>query len=272
VSWRDIAYKDVNDASRSRGVWVLFVLLSVLSLGYAYLHTYLGEPTFPAFLGGLTNVVAATLPILAVLVGYKSVVYERTSGSLFLTLSFPHSRRDFLVGKLVGRSVVLLVPTVVALAFAGALGAVRYGTEGAALYPWFLFASALYGLAFVGLAVGLSMSTTVDRWITFGAVGAYFVLVTLWGGLHSATLVVLHRFDATVLADLPDWALLFRLVGPGEAYDRLVRAGFDVELAGRYVGDGVPVYVDWWMALVLLIVWFAVPLALGFRRFETADL
>jgi ABC-type transport system involved in multi-copper enzyme maturation permease subunit len=272
VSWRDIAYRDVHDASRSRGVWVLFALLSVLSVGYAVGHSYLGESTFPAFLGGITGVVAATLPILAILVGYKSVVHERASGSLFLTLSFPHSRRDFLVGKLVGRSVVLLVPTVVALALAGAVGAVRYGTEGAALYPWFLFASALYGLAFVGVAVGLSMSTTVDRWITFGAVGTYFVLVSLWGGLHSTTLVILHRFDTSVLADLPDWALLFRLVGPGEAYDRLVRAGFDVDLAAQYVGDGTPVYVDWWMALVLLFAWFAVPLALGFRRFETADL
>jgi len=272
VSWRDIAYKDVHDASRSRGVWVLFVLLSLLSVGYAFLHTYLGDATFPAFLGGLTSVVGATLPILAVLVGYKSVIYERTSGSLFLTLSFPHSRRDFLVGKLVGRSVVLLVPTLVALALAGVVGAVRYGTEGATLYPWFLFASALYGLAFVGIAVGLSMSTTADRWITFGAVGAYFVLVSLWGGLHSATLVVLHRFDVTVLADLPDWSLLFRLAGPGEAYNRLVRAGFDVQLATQYVGENAPVYVDWWMALVLLVAWFVLPLAVGFRRFESADL
>lgn len=272
MSWRDIASRDVRDASRSRGVWVLFVLLTLVSVGYAYLHTYLGDPRFPAFLGGLTGVVSATLPVLAVLVGYKSVVHERTSGSLVLTLSFPHSRWDFLVGKLVGRSVVLLAPTVVALALAGAVGAVRYGTDGAALYPWFLVAAALYGLAFVGISVGLSLSTTVDRWITLGAFGSYFVLVTLWGGLHSLTLLVLHRFDGRVLADMPDWALLFRLAGPGEAFDRLVRAGFDVGLAPRYVGADAPVYVDWWMAVVLLVAWFAVPVALGFRRFRTADL
>jgi len=272
VSWRDIACRDVHDASRSRGVWVLFGLLTLVSVGYAYLHTYLGDPTFPTFLGGLTGVVSATLPVLAVLVGYKSVVHERTSGSLVLTLSFPHSRWDFLVGKLVGRSVVLLAPTVLALALAGVVGAVRYGTDGAALYPWFLVAAALYGLAFVGISVGLSLSTTVDRWITLGAFGSYFLLVTLWSGLHSLTLLVLHRFDGRVLADMPDWALLFRLAGPGEAFDRLVRAGFDVGLAPRYVGADAPVYVDWWIAVVLLVAWFAVPVALGFRRFRTADL
>lgn len=272
MSWRDIAYKDVNDASRSRGLWVLFALLAVLSVGYALAHSYLGKSTFPAFLDGLAGVVGVTLPLLALLIGYKSVVHERTSGSLFLTLSFPHSRRDFLVGKLVGRSAVLLGPTLVALTIAGVVGAVRYGTGGIVFFPWFLVATALYGLAFVGLGVGFSMATTVNRWITLGAFGGYFALVTLWGGLHSLILLILHRFDGSVLSDMPDWALLFRLFGPNEAYDRLLRAGFDVDLAARYVADGAPVYVDWWMGIVVLVVWFAVPLVVGFRRFESADL
>lgn len=272
MTWQNIASKDINDASRSRGVWVVFALIGLLSVGYALGHSYLGQNTFPAFLEGLTGIVGVALPVLAILVGYKSVVHERTSGSLFLTLSFPHSRRDFLVGKLVGRSVVLLVPTIVALAVAGLVGAVRYGTDGAMLYPWFVFASALYGLAFVGFAVGLSLSTTVDRLITLGAVGGYFLLVSLWDSLHSLTLLILHRFDTTVLADIPDWALLFRLVGPNESYARLVRAGFDIELAGLYVTDGTPLYVDWWMGVLVLVVWFVVPVTLGFRRFNATDL
>jgi ABC-2 type transport system permease protein len=272
VSWQDIAHKDVHDAGRSRGVWVLFGLLAVLSVGYALVHSYLGDHTFPAFLGGLAGLLGAALPVLAVLVSYKSVVHERTSGSLFLTLSFPHSRRDVVVGKLVGRSVVLLGPTLAALGVAGVVGAVRYGTEGALMYPWFLFATALYGLAFVGFAVGLSMSTTADRWITVAALGGYLVLVTFWRGLHSVTLLVLHRFDVAVLSDMPHWALLFRLLGPSEAYSRLVRAGFDVQRATLYVGDTAPVYVDWWMGAVVLLGWVLVPTALGYRRFAAADL
>jgi ABC-2 type transport system permease protein len=272
MSWRVIAHRDVHDASRSRGVWALFVLLGVLSVGYALAHAYLGAATFPAFLAGLARLLGATLPVLGLLVGYKSVIHERTSGSLLLSLSFPHSRRDLVTGKLVGRAVVLVAPTLVALAIAGGVGAYRYGTEGALLFPWFLLATALYGLAFVGLGVGLSAATTVDRWITLGAVGGYLGLVSFWGGLHSFAMLVLHRFDTGVLSNLPDWALLFRLAGPGEAYYRLVRAGFDIDLAARYVGDGTPVYVDWWMALLLVCAWVAVPVALGYRRFDRSDL
>ncbi len=272
MTWQDIARKDVSDAGRSRTLWALAGLLLVGFVGYSYGHTYLGEDSFPAFLEGLAQVIGSGLPLLGILLGYKSIVHERKSGSLFLTLSFPHSRRDVIVGKFVGRAIVLLAPTLVALIVAGVVGAVRYGTDGLALFPWFLLATALYGVVFVAISMALSMWTTVDRWITFGALGSYLLLVQLWDNFHSLTILLLHRFDFSVFADMPDWALLFRLLKPSEAYYRLLRAGFDVSLAGRYVGDGTPLYVEWWMALVLLALWCAVPLAVGFRRFGTTDL
>lgn len=272
MTWRDIAYKDVHDASRSRTLWLVSGLLFVAFVGYSVGHTYLGEDTFVAFIGGMATVVGSLLPVLAILIGYKSVVHERTSGSIFLSLSFPHSRRDLVAGKLIGRSVVLLAPTLVALVVAGVVGAVRYGSSGALLYPWFLFGTALYGVAFVAIALGLSMSTTADRWITLGALGGYLLLVQLWDNFHSLTLLVLHRFDFAVLADIPDWALLFRLVKPSESYYRLLRAGFDIGQAGQYIGEGAPIYVDWWVGVVLLLAWCVVPVVVGYRRFGSADL
>jgi len=272
MSWRDIAHKDVHDASRSRTLWLVSGVLLLAFVGYAVGHTYLGDETFTSFLGGLATVIGIGLPVLGILLGYKSVVHERTSGSLALTLSFPHSRRDVVVGKFVGRAVVLLGPTLVALVAAGVVGAVRYGTDGVALYPWFVVATALYGIAFVGIAMALSMVTTVDRWITFGALGSYLLLVQLWDNFHTITVLVLHRFDFQVLGNMPDWTLLFRLLKPSESYYRLLRAGFDIGQAGRYVGESAPAYVDWWMALALLVAWCVLPLALGFRRFARADL
>jgi hypothetical protein len=272
VSWRTVAYKDVHDAGRSRTLWLVSGLVLVAFVGYAFAHAYVGTATFPAFLEGLATLVGVFLPLVAILLGYKSVVRGRTSGSLFLTLSFPHSRRDVVVGTLLGRSAVLLVPALLALAVAGVVGVVRYGSNGAVLYPWFLFATALYGVAFVGIAVGLSMATAVDRWATVGAVGGYLLLVQVWDNVHSVALLILHRFEFGVLTAMPDWALLVRLAKPSESYYRLVRAAFDVGQAGRYVGEEAPLYLDWWAGALLLLAWCVVPLALGFRRFGAADL
>jgi ABC-2 type transport system permease protein len=71
---------------------------------------------------------------------------------------------------------------------------------------------------------------------------------------------------------MPDWGLLLQLAGPREAFVRLVRAGVEVDGAAQYVGNGVPPYVDWWAAVLLLVAWVAVPIALGFRTFSTVDL
>jgi ABC-type transport system involved in multi-copper enzyme maturation permease subunit len=272
VSWRVIARADMRDAARSKTTWLTAVLTAVAVLGYVVAHDYIGEPNFPAFVAGLAGVVGVLLPAVAILLGYKSIADDRTSGRLTLTLSLPHSRRDLALGTFLGRTVVVLVPALLALVVAGVVGAVRFGTEGVLWYPWFLLASALFGTAFVGFAVGLSMSTTADRWITLGGLGGYLLLVTFWGGLQSAVLVVLHRFDFEVLREMPDWALLFRLLEPGEAYARLVRAGFDVDLAGLYVAEGAPLYVSAPAALVLLVAWAVVPLVVGYRRFRASDL
>jgi ABC-2 type transport system permease protein len=272
VSWRVVARQDVRDAARSRAVWLLTALLALLFVGYAVAHGYLGESTFAAFVERLGSVVVSVVPIVAILLGYKSVAADRDDGSLFLTLSLPHSRRDVVIGNFVGRTVVLLVPTLVTLAVAGVVGAVRYGTAGALLFPWFLLVTACYGAAFVGVAVGLSVASLTDRRLTMAALGAYLFLVPFYRNLHTLVLLILHRGRAEVLTNLPDWALLFRLFQPSEAYYRLLRLGFDIEPASLYLGPEAPLYVGWWMALVILAVWALGPLALGYRRFRTGDL
>lgn len=272
MTWRTIAAKDVRDAGRSKTVWLLFALLFALVASFTAVHVYVGEQSFSAYVDELAGLFGLVLPLLGLVLGYKSIAHERISGSLFLSLSFPHSRRDLVVGKVVGRTIVLLAPTLVALAVAGVAGIALFGTDGVAFYPWFVLVTALYGTAFVAVAIGLSASTTVDRRLSLGALGAYLLLVTFWDNLHTTTLLVLHRFDTEVVTAMPDWALLFRLVKPSESYYRLVSAGFDSDRAARYVADAAPLYVDWWMGLVLLVAWIAVPLAVAARRFRNADL
>ena len=270
MSWRSVARKDVHDASRSRTLWVLFGLLSVLFVGYAAAYTYAGDETFSGFVAGVVGLVSGVLPILGIALGYRSIADDRADGSILLSLSFPQSRRELLAGTTLGRVVVLLAPTLLGLSVAGLYAALRYGTDGALAYPWFLFATALYGASFVAVAVALSASTTDDRRITYGAVGAYLLLVVFWRTLVSLSIAFLHRFNPGV--DTPDWALLLKLAEPGEAYARLLRAGFDIGRASEYVGEGTPAFVDWWAALVVLGLWIAVPLAVGYRRFEAEDL
>jgi ABC-2 type transport system permease protein len=184
----------------------------------------------------------------------------------------PHSRRDLAIGTFVGRTVIVVVPTVVALLVAGVIGMVKFGTDGALLFPWFLVVTSLFAATFVAIGVGISMVSTDDRRLTLVALGTYVLLVNFYDSLHSLTLLFLHRGQTEVLTALPDWALLYRLFQPSEAYFRLLRLGFEINRADQYLAREAPFYVDWWMGLVVLTVYCVCSLSLGYRRFRTGDL
>ena len=272
MTWRDVAIRDIRSASRSVGIWIVSGVQILLFVGVAAAEFVLDDGSFLTYIDSLTGVVAVTLPLVAILLGYKSILAERTGGQLRLALSVPHSRGDVAVGKFVGRSVVFIVPTALALCLAGGVSIVLADGGVPWLWlPWFAGVTVLYGVAFVGLAVGVSLSTATGRRVTVGAIGAYLVTVVLWEDLHTAGLLILHRFDTAVTSNIPGWALLVRLAAPSESYDLLVRTGFAVDRASRYADSGA-VYLTWVVALGLLIAWTLVPIALGYLRFRTAEL
>ena len=272
MTWHDIAYKEFHGASRSRSLWALLGFFGILFVGFTGLHTYFGDETFPSYINGLAGLIAVLLPLIGILLGYKAVSDSRNSGSMVLTLSFPHSRQDLAIGTFVGRSLVLLVPTAITLVLAGVLGIVLYGSENIIWFPWFVFITALYGVAFVGVAIGISLFSKADRWITVGSLGAYLLLVIFWDNFNTLSLLVLHRFDFDILLQMPDWALLFRLLKPSEAYYRLLHLGFETPAAIFYVHDGAPFYVDWWAAILVLLAWTIIPVLIGYWRFQRSDL
>lgn len=273
ASWRAIARKDVRDAVRSRTIWLLSAVFFLLVLGPVLALPSAVAPTVGGFVEFLRVVAGVVVPLVSIALGYKSVVGERDSGSIALLLSLPHTRRDLAVGKFVGRAVVLAVPLVIVLIAAGVVVAVRLGTMPVVEYAGLVLATLGFGLAFLGLTVGLSMATPSNRRVTAGAIGAYILFAMLWDGLVRAIVLVLFRFiRPQALIDLPDWALFVKFLAPAEAYDRLVEGLFEVGAASAYTGADAPWFVAVWMAPLVLLAWMVVPVAAGYRRFARSDL
>lgn len=272
MHWFPIAHKDVNDAGRSRLVWIILGLFVVGFVGFVMSEGLSVDTEVAALVDDLAQAIALVVPVIALLLGYKSIAYERINGSIVLVLSFPHSRADLVAGKYVGRSFVLLVPLLVAMGASGLAMLVLLGATGMAWYLWFVLISILYALVFLSVAMAISMSTAAERRITLGAFAAYILLVSLWDNLVTTFVLVIYRFNFDVLVDLPSWAFLAYLLKPSEAYYRLLHLGFDSEHAMELVQDGVPWFVDWWTAVLVLVAWIGVPMLVGYWRFVRADL
>ncbi|NUB90355.1 ABC transporter permease [Haloterrigena sp. SYSU A121-1] len=269
MNWRPTARKDFRDSIRSRTIWVLLAaLVGLFVLGSAVFGPESGA--FPAFVRTAFGNVYGLVPLIGIALGYKAVLYERESGSLVLALSLPQSRRDFVAGKLVGRSLVLGFPLVAGLVVAGAVAAAQYDSAAPASYLVFVGATVLYGVAFVSIAIACSMSFETDRQVLVRAIGLYVALDRAWIWLVDTIVSVLFRFNAP--SPIPDWAVALQLASPSEAYRHLVAVRFEVDSAHAHLAAEAPAVINSWTALVVLAGWVLGPVAIGYLRFRDADL
>ena len=274
MSWTTIARREYAATGDSRAIrWLLWALAGACVLS-GYLYPVLGSEPFTtkAFVGFgfLTGSIEYLLPLIGVFLGYGAVVTERASGQLTLLLSLPYSRRDLVVGKLVGRSLAFATTLVAALTVAGVLVVYPFGSLSLGWYLAFIALTVLYGVIFTGIATTFSMLTRSKHLATVGAFGAYGLFVLVWGVARS---VLKHGLETIGLIDgaLPDPVLFLFGLNPVTVYDRLV-AGFFVDGGAGAYAESNAWYLSEWLALALFFAWTVAPITLGYLRFRNTDL
>jgi len=289
MSYAAVARKDFQDGIRSKTLWVLMALFLVSVGGIAWLFTN-GAGTSPAsdlqvallFAVSALPAILFLVPLTGLIVSIKSIVRERELGSIKIVLSLPHSRLEVLAGKLVGRSALLTAAILVGFI----PGAVVLSTQFGAFPIYELIAltamTILFGIAFVAVGLGVSALVSTETRATVLGVAA-FVLFYAWGGIFNyinyrlelfsgdARLFIL-RFDLfTVFQDTLLALLSLRhseipntsMVGFSQA---VLRKPESVESITQ------PFYLQHWFAFIILAIWVAVPLAVGYWQFERTDL
>lgn len=280
MSWQTIVRKEFSDAARSLVLWivsVVFVLFSILMVGsYIVFEEEFGPPdadpgtALDAMIFVLSPI-ALIAPIIALVVGYKAIVGERESGSLKVLLSLPHTRWDVMFGKLVGRTLVVAVPLLLALIIMGGLITAFVDPIGVVDYLIILVLSIVLAAVFVAIAVAISGATRSSTVAGAAMFGVYLLFIVFWDILE---LGLLYLVEGTINVgqNPPGWFLFVDMLSPDGAYLAAAR-GFlpDVDLmAGMNVPDVW--YLSEWIALFILLFWLVVPFAIGYRRFRESDL
>ncbi|RQG95158.1 ABC transporter permease [Natrarchaeobius chitinivorans] len=285
-SIRAIAKKDFQDSFRSWVFWGLSIFFFTLLVASTGIISYFEGDLIAA--EGATTVVLIdqvrgltqlVIPLIALILGWKSVAGERESGSIKILLSLPHSRTDVLIGKLIGRSAVLAVSLTVGFALAAVVVAALIGSFDVGDYLGLLVVSILYGVAYTSLAIAASSmtrSTTIAGAAIFGIFVLFYII---WDTIVTA-IYLLMIFD--YLPDNETMAqvvLFFQSLDPGTAYATVLSLATSVaEMDDQTVAaleamfDTVPFYLTDWFALVVLLFWIVVPMAIAIIRFDRTDL
>jgi len=289
-----VARKDFEDAVRSKMVWGIigvfvgfmgFVMLAALSA------TEGADAPGNAALGLTAQLSQLFVPLVALVVGYMAVVGERRSGSLRVLLTYPHSRRDIVFGKLLGRSVVIAIALGVGATLSLLVATVLVAAPDVGNTGGLVASIILFGVAFTGVAVGISASVGTRGRAMALAIGSLLVFLLVWdaaaAGVYAAVTGSLPGLEVEA------WYFLLKRLSPIGAFravaDRFVsgqlgslfQVGLEQipqgatpeqrQLSNRVPG-ALPFYLTDWFAGLTLAAWGVVPAVFGYVRFRRADI
>lgn len=268
MSTRIVARKDLADAGRSQTLWAVTAVVLVFTGGIAALIAASQDEPASRVLGFTFQLAGTTLPIVGLVLGKGAITAERESGSLRVLLSLPPSRGSVLVGKLLGRSILMLAATAAGVVVTVA-ALVGFGVGGdLSLVVPFAAGLAATGVAFVAIGVAISASVATETRATALAVAVFVASVVLWN-----LVLQVVQFAASELGlasqtaeSAPTWLQFLQILPPNQA----------ANVAYRALAEGTALapdpFTSAWFPGLLLVGWITLPLAVGYLRFRDADL
>jgi ABC-2 type transport system permease protein len=282
VSFVVVAKKEFSDSVRSNVLIGLMVLFVLFAGGFTYLFSQApgilsgGETaSTPALIASMGTAAGLLVPLIGLVVGYKSVVGERTSGSLGLLLNLPHTRQDVIVGKLLGRTAVVIVSILVGFAAAGGVGLVFYDGFAVGAFISFTLVTIFVGFVFVAISIAFSSAVRSTTLALAGALGLFVLFRFIWEIGLQILWAAFHGFDVDLggaISDVPAWFRFLSAINPITAYENAGRAVIDALPANPLFAQSNAIYAQGWFGFVVLAFWLLVPLAFGYLRFNSTDL
>ena len=262
-----LAAKELRDRLRNR--WVLAVALvfavfsALITWGGGAQQGAVGLRSLEFTITSLVSLVIYLVPLVALLLGFDAVVGERERGSLDLLLALPITRLELLLGKYLGLAAALALAMLGGLAAVGIVLGQQFGRAGWFHYGGFVLTSLLLGLAFLSLAVLLSVLAR-DRTQASGiAIALWFLFVLVFD------LALLGLLVASGGRWSGAWLPYLLLLNPADIF-RILNV-FSLDDMRRVFGLAAivpPALAQPWLLGSAMAAWIAVPLALASWRFK----
>jgi len=255
-----LAKRNALDPYRSGSLWVLLGLFVVV---FAFVGYFLADvPQSPTLL--FVQILVLLGPLAALAFGYQSIADPRQSGGLRVLLSYPYTRREVVLGTLVGRVAVISLAVTVAVVTGVVTTMLFGGSMAAGPVAIALGFSLLLSIAIVGVAVGISASVATSTRAAVLAFGAYLLFSGFWGLVPSLGQYVLNGFSFST-GPTPEWVFVWNQLNPFNAFRTAVQALLDAPLSEAF-------YHAPWFGVLVIVAWFVLPVLVGLLRFERADL
>ncbi len=262
-----IAHKEFKDGLRNRWLIATTLIFSIFACGLSWFGSAsvgsIGFSSVANTVVSLSSLNVFLLPLIALLLTYGAIVGEDEDGTLLLLLTYPITRGQLLLGKLMGHTSILAVATVFGFGSAAIIIAVFADnidlSELTRAFTLFIISAILLGMVFIALAY------LVSSWVSEKSKAAglalviwfFFVLIFDMGllGLLVATQGQLH-------ADLFPYLLL---LNPTDIFRLINLIGFESQGSGLLSIASAQSFSLLGL-LLSMFAWTFIPLGLAYYR------
>ena len=262
------ARSEFSIAFRNRWVSISIVMMVLFSLVLSAAGSApsgeLGVDRLSVTVASLTSLAVYLVPLVALLMSFDAVAGEVERGTLPLLLTYPVTRAEVLLGKLLAHL------TVLALEISAGYGAAALAAfmvdpaavEGLAALWRLMWSSLFLGATFLGAGYAISALARRPSGAAGLAIGLWLVLIVLYDlGLLAA---VVADNGGVFTTDVFPYALL---ANPADAFRLFNLAASQATSAAAGVA-GAANTLPLWQSLVSVLVWPVVALALAIAAFR----
>ena len=176
-----VAEKELKDGLRNRWLLAITLVFSVMASGLSWFGSAsvgtIGFSSIANTIVSLSSLNVFLLPLIALLLSYNAIVGEDEDGTLLLLLSYPLTKGELLLGKLLGHTSILAIATIIGFGSASITIAIFADnvdlTALLSAFSLFILSAILLGMVFICL------SYVVSSWVSEKSKAAGLALV-IW--------------------------------------------------------------------------------------------
>jgi len=271
-----IAKKEIMDNIRNKWVIIITIIFAALAILVSYAGSLFsqGWQDLSLTIAGMSTLVQYIVTIIALILGYSTIIGEIEKGSMNSLLSLSTTRLEVLIGKIVGLGIILSFSIFIGFGLAGIIIGLNVPDPNFGEYILFIFASIFMGLIFLSLGILLSCAFKKRSSAMGGAIFLWIFYAIIWIFISAGLLVASIDLSNIESLNIPDWYYAIQFLNPAGSYGGLVSLNFATGQTG--IGE-IPemIYPSFYTNEVMIIaglIWFIVPFLLSYIIFNRRDI
>lgn len=264
-----VAEKELKDGLRNRWLVAITLIFAAIASGLSWFGSAsvgsIGFSSIANTIVSLSSLNVFLLPLIALLLSYGAIVGEDEDGTLLLLLTYPLTKGELLLGKLLGHSSILAIATIVGFGSASLSIAIFADSvdlsELVSAFSLFILSAILLGMIFIGV------SYVVSSWVSEKSKAAglaliiwfFFVLIYDMGLLG-----ILVATEGKIHADVFPYLLL---LNPTDIFRLVNLVSFETNGTGL-LSIAAEASFSLGGLLISMLLWIIIPVSLAYYRLQ----